>query len=172
MQDGDIQTCAGYCWRLLDTFIFRQKMSSSQRGITLWEHSKPADLQNNAVLIHAFVTSLNMKQHQTFQRSHHGRFSERDHWVQNLFYTTSRKTSGVLCFKTIETVDSIRSSCLTWKKETQSKQFSERSLQWPPHLRNPDIFYWRDKIPPHHMRTKGENELLPIHEMNKCAVWC
>lgn len=122
MQDGDIQTCAGYRWRLLDTFIFRQKMSSSQRGITLWEHSKPADLQNNAVLIHAFVTSLNMKQHQTFQRSHHGRFSERDQWVQNLFYTASRTTSGVLCFKTIETVDSIRSSCLTWKKETQSEQ--------------------------------------------------
>lgn len=50
-------------------FILREKMPHSQRGITLWEHSKPVDLENNAVLIHVSITSLNINQAQTFQRS-------------------------------------------------------------------------------------------------------
>ena len=33
----------------------------SQRGITLCEHSKPVNLENNTVVIHVFITQLNIK---------------------------------------------------------------------------------------------------------------
>lgn len=153
MQDGDIQSCVSLGrlgWRPVYAFIFREKMSSSQRGITLWEHGKPADLQNNAVLIHRSVTSLNMKHPQIFLplaiapwqilRERSASAKSVPLWPEDWVCCASKRT--------VETVDCIWPSCLHRKRKLRSSSTS--SSLWPPLLRNPDIFLLKGQIlPPH-----------------------
>lgn len=111
--------------------------------------------------------------------SHHGRFSDRDQRVQNLFYATSRatimaKSLGVLCCK--QDRRDCRLSLITLsllEKKTRAEQHILREVitttttfeeSW--HI----LLKWQDPASSL-MRTKCEHELLPIQVMNLCAVW-
>lgn len=107
-------------------FILREKMPQSQRGITLWEHSKPVDLENNTVLIHVSITSLNINHSQTFQRSAIASWQKLILWdqrVQKLSYAALCATimADMLGFTedncgalTVDAMDCIWQSCLHW----------------------------------------------------------